>query len=79
MRYARRDDGQPRVPMLLLRASEHLRKSLDTACRIQQACMELSQVERFHEAIIQAVAEESPAAAEKILARIGQIATEWGG
>ena len=79
MKYARRDDGQPRVPMLLLRASEHLRRSLDTACRIQQACMELSQIERFHSLIIEEIAKESPEAAERILARVGQVAEQWGG
>jgi hypothetical protein len=79
MKHARMPDGAIRNSGLLLKASEHLRRTLETAARLQEAMMQVSQVERFHSLIIAEVAKESPEAAERILAAVGGLADSWGG
>jgi hypothetical protein len=76
--HAKTEDGKVRNSRLLLAASEHVRRTLATAARIQDGLMEVSQVERFHQAIFDMLREESPAFAEKVLIRLRQINATWG-
>lgn len=70
MTYARRDDGAVRVPKLLIGASEHLRRCLETLLRFQEAMSSTQQIERFHAAVLEEVQSESPECAERILRRL---------
>lgn len=79
MAYARTDEGKVRNAKMLLAASEHLRRALDTATRLYEAMREVNQVDRFHAAIMEAIAQESPEAAERLVTRLSQLATQWGG
>jgi hypothetical protein len=78
MDYARHADGSVRSAKILLTATEVLRRSLDTAVKLQQAVMEVSQVEKFHAAVFETIREESPATAERLLVRLQQLNAGWG-
>jgi hypothetical protein len=78
MSHARNDDGKVRNARLLLAASEHLRRCVDTAARITDTLMRAEKVERYHAAIIEEIAAENPATAERILMRISRLTAAWG-
>jgi hypothetical protein len=78
MAYARHADGNVRSAKILLTATEVLRRSLDTAVKLQQAVMEVSQVEKFHAAVFETIREESPATAERLLVRLQQLNASLG-
>jgi hypothetical protein len=78
MAHARNEDGKVRNSRLLLAASEHLRRCVDTAARITDTLMRADKVERYHAAIIEEIAAESPATAERILMRISRLTAAWG-
>jgi hypothetical protein len=78
MAHARNDDGKVRNSRLLLAASEHLRRCVDTAARITDTLMRAEKVERYHAAIIEEIAAENPATAERILMRISRLTAAWG-
>jgi hypothetical protein len=40
--------------------------------------MDVAQVERFHAAVFETIAEENPPAAERLLARLRQLNARWG-
>jgi hypothetical protein len=75
--YAKNESGGVRNAGLILKSAEALRRAVETAARLAQQMHELAQVERFHDAIIQEVAKESPAAAERILAAVGRLAETY--
>ncbi len=78
MAYARHADGSVRSAKILLSAAEMLRRSLDTAVKLQQALMDVAQTERFHTAVIETIKDESPATAERLLVRLQQLNASWG-
>jgi hypothetical protein len=78
MAYARHADGNVRSAKILLTATEVLRRSLDTAVKLQQTIVDVSQIERFHAAVVEAIREESPTTAERLLVRLQQLNTRWG-
>ena len=78
MRHARTPEGAIRNSGLLLKASEHLRRSLETATRIAEAMRQVDQVDRLHSVIMDEIAKVSPETAEAIVVRLGQVAAEWG-
>jgi hypothetical protein len=77
IKYARTDSGGVRNSRLLIQASEHLRRSLDTAARLQRAIYEMGEVEKFHQAIFDIIKEEAPEAAERLLMRLEQNCAAW--
>ena len=79
MRHARHDDGKVRNAKLLVSASEHLRRSLETSVRLFEAMRQIDQVDRLHTLIMEEIERESPACAERIVTRLGQLVSEWGG
>lgn len=76
--HAETPEGAVRNARLLLQASEHLRRTIDSCVRLQEAVMEVSQVERFHQAIFDMLREESPTFAEKVLIQLRQLNVQWG-
>ena len=81
MQHSQDAEGKPRNVKALLTASEHLRRNLETAVKLQDALRNLQQVERFHAQVlevVEAVARQHPEAAEAIVARLSALATEWG-
>jgi hypothetical protein len=78
MAHARTEEGKVRNARLLLAASEHLRRCIDTAARITDTLMRADKVERYHAAIIEEIAAENPSTAERILLRISRLTAAWG-
>ena len=78
MAHARNDEGKVRNARLLLAASEHLRRCIDTAARITDTLMRADKIERYHSALIEEIAAESPSTAERILLRISRLTAAWG-
>lgn len=75
--YARAPDGKVKNARLLLRGNEQIRRTLETCVRLQQAMTELAQVERFHAAVIEEIAKESPELAERVVVRLNQLTAQW--
>jgi hypothetical protein len=75
--FARHADGKVRNSKLLLAASEHLRRNLETAAKITDQMLRAERVERFHAAIIEEIGLESPALAERVAMRLARLSTRW--
>ena len=56
--FARTSEGAVRNSKLLLSASEHLRRCLETAARVTETMMRAERVERFHAVIIEEIGKE---------------------
>jgi hypothetical protein len=78
MEFARTQDGGVRNAKLLLTASEHLRRSIATACEQHEAMMNTMQIERFHEAMIDEIGKVDRPTAERIINRLQAIQSDWG-
>jgi hypothetical protein len=78
MAHARTDDGKVRNSKLLLTASEHLRRCIDTAARITDTLMRAEKIERYHAAIMEEIGAESPETAERMLGRLSRLTATWG-
>ena len=77
--YASTEDGKVRNAKLTLQASEHLRRCLDTAARISDTIARAETIGEFNQAVVDAVVDEVPEAADRILARIERTARLWPG
>ena len=80
--HARTDDGKVRSARLLLAGSEHMRRNLETAVRLQESMRQADDMEKFHRRIlgvVRAVSIEHPEAAQAIITALGQLAADWGG
>jgi hypothetical protein len=71
--HARLEDGRIRNAKLLLAASEHMRRCVETAGRITEVMMRAERVERFHAAIIEEIGKEAPVVAERLAMRLAAI------
>jgi hypothetical protein len=67
-------DGRVRNAKLFLNAAESLRRSLETAARLQATMNDLAALERFHRAIIDVIRQEDPAIAQRVMRRLDQLA-----
>lgn len=82
MAFSRKEDGSVKMSKTLLSASEHLRRSLETAVKLHEAMRTVSDIERFHDeliAVVGEVAQEYPPAAELLLTRMREVAARWRG
>ena len=64
-------------PWVILRASEQIRRCAETAIKLHDAMWNVQRIEEFHRTVIQIVAEESPAAAERVMRRLEELAQQW--
>jgi hypothetical protein len=62
---------------LLLSASEHLRRNLETAARITELMLRSDRIEKFHVAVIEEISRESAVLAERVALRLARLATQW--
>ena len=76
--HALTDEGKIRNAKLLLQSSEHVRRTLETAARLQDSLIEVARVGQFHRAIFEMLREESPAFAERVVIRLRQLNVQWG-
>lgn len=77
MAAARGPDGRVRMTKTALSASDHLRRSVETLHKLQQAVLEAEQIEAFHGAVLAEVAKESPECAERIVARLRHLNAQY--
>ncbi|WP_198374032.1 hypothetical protein [Neoroseomonas rubea] len=73
------DDGRIKNSRMVLKAAEEMRRSLETVVKLQQAMNDIAGLERFHTAIIDVIRAESPELAHRVLRRLDDLATRWGG
>jgi hypothetical protein len=71
--------GAVRNSKMLLLAAEQMRRSLETALKLQDAISDGLQVEAFHRALIEEVGKLDPAAAGRIRARLVDVNDSWTG
>jgi hypothetical protein len=82
MVLARHADGTVKAPRMLLAASDHLRRSLETAAKLHKAMRSVADIERFHDeviGIVEDVAKEYPPAAELLISRLRLVVSRWRG
>jgi hypothetical protein len=77
MSKCRLDTGEIRNAKLLLVATEALRRSLDTAVKLQDAITDGLQVERFHAVVLDEVGKCDSETARRIVARLQEVANVW--
>jgi hypothetical protein len=77
IRYAQNVDGSVRNSKLLLGASEHMRRNLETAAKITQLMMSAERLERFNQAVIEEIAKDSAETAERIAMRLAKLTSQW--
>ena len=78
MAHGRTDEGKPRNVRALLAGSEHLRRSLETAMKMREMLRQDRDLDEMMKGIVDEVAKEAPACAERILRRISGILTLHG-
>jgi hypothetical protein len=79
MDRSRDSAGAVRNSKMLLLAAEQLRRSLDTAVKLQEAISDGLQIEQFHATIMEEIAKIDPAVAGRIAARLLEVNAIWGG
>jgi hypothetical protein len=79
MKHARTEDGKVRNARLLVGASEHLRRSLETAMKLHDAMIAVQKIDAFNGAVIAAIREETPEVAERLVRRLSQLSVRWSG
>lgn len=78
MANAQRAPNDARSARLVIQASEHLRRCMETAIRLHDELWNVARVEEFHSAIIAEVATNDAPTAERIMLRLEEIAHRWG-
>jgi hypothetical protein len=76
IRHAQTTDGNVRNARLLLLASEHLRRSVETSVKLHEAVTAVMKVDRFHGSIIDILRDEKPELAERVALRMQQLCDE---
>ena len=79
MARSRDSAGAVRNGKMLLQAAEQMRRSLETAVKLQEAITEGLQVDAFHRVLIEEVGKLDPAAAGRIRARLVDVNDSWTG
>jgi transposase-like protein len=80
MEYARMPDGKVRTARMLLAASEHLRRNIETAVRLQGLLYQTAKVDEFHRAVLQVIedtAKRHPDLAEGLVFELQKLAAQW--
>jgi len=73
IQHACTTEGNVRNAKLLAVGSESLRRSMETALKIQVQMRDLQQVDEIHNAMMEEIARESPECAERIFMRVGHL------
>ena len=79
MSRSRDTAGAVRNSKMLLAASEHLRRSLETVVKLQEAISDGLQIEQFHATIMEEIAKIDPMVAGRIATRLLEVNAVWAG
>jgi len=77
MAFARNGDGSVRMAKTLLAASEHMRRTLETATKVHEAMRDVQQVEQQQQIILDEIKKESPETAMRIVRRLQEHMQSW--
>jgi len=77
MTFARNSDGSVRMAKTLLAASEHMRRTLETATKVHEAMRDVAQVEQQQQIILDEIAKEAPEVALRIIRRLQEHMQGW--
>lgn len=77
LEYARTPEGDIRNARLVLAASRHLLQTVETAARVQSSLYDTEKMHRFNDQVIEAIMQESPECARKLLRRLEQLTDAW--
>ena len=70
IKHAQTSDGAVRNSRLLLHASEHLRRSVETATKINETVGIQQEINLFHDAVMEEIAKEPRDIQERVLMRV---------
>ena len=70
-------EGNVRNARLYLASSEHMRRTIETAARIQASIRDAAAVDRFLAAVIEEIEKESPVCAQRVMNRFEELLTSW--
>jgi hypothetical protein len=79
MSKCRTPDGAVRNSKMLLLSAEQLRRSLETAVKLQEAISDGLQIDQFHKTIMEEIAKIDPAVAAQIAAKLLEVNAAWAG
>jgi hypothetical protein len=77
MAKSRGADGDVRNSKLLLRAAEQLRRSVETAAKLQETITDQVEVDRFHQVCIEEIGKIDRDVARRIVARLLEVNATW--
>ncbi len=77
MANSRHADGKVRIAKTLVGASEHLRRTLETAVKLHESLVSLQKMERFMDAILGELEAETPETAKRVIARLRALDAKW--
>lgn len=70
IKHSRGSDGKVRNARLMLAGSEHLRRAVETAAKLNDTVAAQQEMQQFHRVVLEEVGLEAPALQERILRRI---------
>ena len=70
-------DGTLRLTKTALAASENTRRCLETSVRMAEALRDITKVTEFHDAVVEEIAKEAPACAERVLGRLYHLTSNY--
>ena len=79
MQHSRHPDGKVRLGKTLVSASDHLRRTLETAARVHETFVGIEKINLFYEALMSAVEEASPEVRFKVMSYIDAVNARWRG
>ena len=76
--YCRTSEGKMRNPSLFLKASSHMRASVETLTKVSERLMDAQKTEQVHAAIFEEIRAAAPDTALRIMDRIQKLKQSWG-
>lgn len=77
MRHARKAPRDLEQARVLIAASEHLRRCLETAIRLREQIVTYEKIEAFHRAVVSTLREDCPLAADRALEKLERLCRDW--
>lgn len=78
VQYCTLDDGRIRNPNLYLKASAHMRASVETLAKVAERLNDAQRIEQIHKVIFEEIRKADPATAKRILDRLQHLQVMWG-
>lgn len=76
--FCRAEGGKVRNPRLLLVASEHMRRTVETWAKIAEVINAAGRAEQFNQAVIAVIQRASPELAQQLINDLSALSAQWG-